>query len=150
MEQPQYNLFVRDRVEKEYLPLYEKLGLGTTVWSPLASGVLSGKYNDGIPKGTRLDLPDMAWLKEHVLVPGRLEVTRHLGDLAKELGCGGAQLAIAWCLKNPHVSTVITGASRRAQVEENLKASDVAERLSADVLARIDAILASGALITAL
>jgi voltage-dependent potassium channel beta subunit len=150
MEQPQYNLFVRDRVEKEYLPLYEKLGLGTTVWSPLASGVLSGKYNDGIPKGTRLDLPDMAWLKEHVFAPGRLEATRRLGALAKELGCSTAQLAIAWCLKNSHVSTVITGASRAAQVVENLKASDVVEHVTDDVMNRIDAILAEEQQITAL
>ncbi|MCL2447350.1 MAG: aldo/keto reductase [Polyangiaceae bacterium] len=150
MEQPQYNLFVRDRVEREYLPLYEKLGLGTTVWSPLASGVLSGKYNDGIPKGTRLDLPDMAWLKEHVLGPGQLDVTRRLGELATEIGCSTAQLAIAWCLANPHVSTVITGATRRAQVTENLGAIDVAQRLTGDVLARIDAMVAKGPQITAL
>jgi voltage-dependent potassium channel beta subunit len=150
MEQPQYNLFVRDRVETEYLPLYEKLGLGATVWSPLASGVLSGKYNDGIPKGTRLDLPNMAWLKELALEPGRLEVVRRLGDLAKELGCSTAQLAIAWCLKNPHVSTVITGASRRAQVVENLKALDAVAQLSDPVMQRIDAILAAGRDITGL
>jgi voltage-dependent potassium channel beta subunit len=150
MEQPQYNLFVRERVESEYLPLYEKLGYGTTVWSPLASGVLSGKYNDGIPKGSRLDLPEMAWLKEHVLETGRIEATRCLAGIAQELGCSTAQLAIAWCLKNPHVSTVITGASRRTQVIENLKASDVADHLSTDVMSRIDACLAAGARITAL
>jgi voltage-dependent potassium channel beta subunit len=150
MEQPQYNLFVRDRVEKEYLPLYEKLGYGTTVWSPLASGVLSGKYNDGIPKGTRLDLPDMAWLKEHVFAPGRIDIIRQLGDLSKELRCTTAQLAIAWCLKNSHVSTVITGASRKAQVIENLGALDVFEALDAEVMARIDKILDSGRELTAL
>jgi voltage-dependent potassium channel beta subunit len=144
MEQPQYNLFVRDRFEKEYLPLYEKLGYGTTTWSPLASGVLSGKYNDGIPKGTRLDLPDMAWLKEHVFAPGRIDIIRQLGDLAKEIGCSTAQLAIAWCLKNPHVSTVITGASRKQQVVENLAALDVVDKLTDPVMARIETILQTG------
>jgi voltage-dependent potassium channel beta subunit len=142
MEQPQYNMFVRDRVEREYLPLYEKLGLGTTIWSPLASGVLSGKYNDGIPKGTRLDLPDMGWLREAVLEPGRIDKVRALASLAKDLGCTTAQLAIAWCTKNPHVSTVITGASRKAQVVENMKAIAVAEKLTDEVMKGIEGILA--------
>lgn len=138
MEQPQYNLFVRDRVEKEYLPLYEKLGYGATTWSPLASGVLSGKYNDGIPKGTRLDLPNMAWLKEHVLAPGHVDVTRALAAIAKDIGCSTAQLALAWCLKNPHVSSVITGASRKSQVLENMRALDFVDALSESVLNRIE------------
>ena len=138
MEQPQYNLFVRDRVEREYLPLYEKLGYGATVWSPLASGVLTGKYNDGIPPGTRLDLPDMMWLREHVLEPGRIDAVRRLGTIAKELGCGLAQLAIAWCLKNQHVSTVITGASRKVQVIENMRALEVLPKLTDDAMTRID------------
>ena len=141
MEQPQYNMFVRDRVEKEYLPLYEKLGTGTTVWSPLASGVLSGKYNDGIPKGSRADLPNMAWLKDDMFQPGRIERVRKLAKLAGELGCTTSQLAIAWCLRNPHVSTVITGASRKGQVVENMRAGDVAERLTDDVMKRIEGIL---------
>ena len=143
MEQPQYNLFVRDRVEKEYQPLYEKLGYGTTTWSPLASGVLSGKYNDGIPKGTRLDLPTMAWLKEPTLATGRIEKVRSLSAVARELGCTTAQLAIAWCTKNPHVSTVITGASRKQQVVENMKALDVADSLTPEVMARIERIVAT-------
>jgi voltage-dependent potassium channel beta subunit len=142
MEQPQYNMFVRDRVEKEYLPLYEKLGYGTTTWSPLASGVLSGKYNDGVPKGSRADLPNMAWLKDDMFQPGRIERVRALGRLAGELGCTTSQLAIAWCLRNPHVSTVITGASRKAQVVENMRAADVTERLTDDVMKRIEGILA--------
>ncbi len=141
MEQPQYNMFVRDRVEKEYLPLYEKLGYGTTTWSPLASGVLSGKYNDGIPKGSRADLPHMSWLKEDMFQPGRLERVRKLAKLAGELGCTTSQLAIAWCLRNPHVSTVITGASRKAQVVENMRAAEVAEQLTDDVMRRIEGIL---------
>ena len=143
MEQPQYNMFVRERVEREYLPLYEKTGLGTTVWSPLASGLLSGKYNEGIPKGTRLDLANMAWLKEVVLAEGRVPKVRALGALAKELGCTTAQLALAWCVKNANVSTVITGASRKEQVVENLKSLDYVDALTKDVMSRIDAILAS-------
>jgi voltage-dependent potassium channel beta subunit len=138
MEQPQYNLFVRDRVEREYLPLYEKLGYGTTIWSPLASGVLSGKYNGGIPAGSRLDLPEMAWLKEHVIDAGRLGKVRELAAIAAQLGCSTAQLAIAWCLKNPHVSTVITGASRKSQVVENMKALDVVAALDGATMDRID------------
>lgn len=141
MEQPQYNMFVRDRVEQEYLPLYEKFGYGTTTWSPLASGVLSGKYNDGIPKGSRADLPHMAWLKDDMFQPGRIERVRKLAKLAGELGCTTSQLAIAWCLRNPHVSTVITGASRKAQVVENMRAAEVAERLTDDVMKRIEGIL---------
>jgi aryl-alcohol dehydrogenase-like predicted oxidoreductase len=136
-------MFVRDKVEKEYLPLYEKLGYGTTTWSPLASGLLSGKYNDGIPKGTRLDLPDMAWLKDEILQRGRIEKVRKLALVAKDVGCSMSQLAIAWCLKNPHVSTVITGASKKEQVVENMHAADVADRLTSDAMARIDTILDS-------
>ena len=143
MEQPQYNMFVRDKVEKEYLPLYEKLGYGITSWSPLESGVLSGKYNDGIPKGTRLDLPNMAWLKDEVLQGGRIEKVRKLAAVAKDIGCSMSQLAIGWCLGNPHVSTVITGASKKEQVVENMRAADVAGRLTGDVMARIDRILDS-------
>ncbi|MGA3121812.1 MAG: aldo/keto reductase [Polyangiaceae bacterium] len=138
MEQPQYNLFVRERVEQEYRPIYDKIGTGTTTWSPLASGVLSGKYNDGIPKGTRLDLPNMGWLKEHVLEPKRIDVVRALAAIAKDLGCSTAQMAIAWCLKNPHVSTVITGASKKSQVVENMRALDFVDALTAPVMARIE------------
>jgi voltage-dependent potassium channel beta subunit len=138
MEQPQYNLFVRDRVEKEYSPLYEKLGYGTTTWSPLASGVLSGKYNNGIPKGTRLDLPNMSWLKEQSLEPGRIETVRALAGIAKDIGCSTAQLAIAWCLKNSHVSTVITGASNKGQVAENMRSLEFVDALTAPVMARIE------------
>ncbi|MDP9149648.1 MAG: aldo/keto reductase, partial [Myxococcota bacterium] len=142
MEQPQYNMFSRDRVEREYLPLYEKLGYGLTTWSPLASGVLSGKYNDGIPKGTRLDMPEMGWLKAEVLEGGKVDKVRALGRIAADLGCTSAQLAIAWCSKHEHVSTVITGASRKQQVVENMKALSVCDRLNPDVMARIEKILA--------
>ncbi len=144
MEQPQYHMFHRDRVELEYARLYSEFGLGTTIWSPLASGLLTGKYNDGVPEGSRLSLPDYEWLRNHVLndeANCRIEKVRKLSPMAKELGCTMAQLALAWCLKNPNVSTVITGASRPEQVVENMKALDVVEKLDAEVRARIDGIL---------
>jgi len=141
MEQPQYNLLHRERFEKEYLPLYRELGMGTTTWSPLASGLLSGKYNDGIPADTRLSDPKNEWLREFVLAPGRIDKVKALAPLAKELGCTLAQLAIAWCVKNPHVSTVITGASRIEQVHDNLKSLDYVAKLTPEVMARIDTIL---------
>lgn len=128
-------------MELEYAPLFKELGYGTTIWSPLASGVLTGKYNDGIPKGSRLDLPNMKWLGEMVLDEARIAHVRKLGPLATELGCTQAQLAIAWCLKNPHVSSVITGASRKEQVVENMKALDVSKKLDAAAMKRIDEIL---------
>ncbi len=144
MEQPEYNMFRRDRVEREYVPLYTEIGLGTTVWSPLASGLLSGKYNDGIPVGSRLGLDGYEWLKETVLGGKnveRIEKVRALEPVARELDCSVAQLALAWCLKNPHVSTVITGATSAAQVRENMKALDVVGRLSDVVMDRIDGTL---------
>lgn len=139
MEQPEYNLFRRERVEREYLPLYGRHGLGLTTWSPLASGILSGKYGNGIPKGSRLER--VQWLQEY-LTPEKVTATRKLAELANGLGCTTAQLAIAWCLANPHVSTVILGASNAAQLAENLDAARVRERLTADVLAAIDAAVA--------
>ena len=147
MEQPQYNLFHRDRFEKEYAPLYERIGLGTTIWSPLASGLLSGKYNDGkIPPGTRSTLEGYEWLRSRVggdAVAEKIEQVRRLSTISDELGCTMAQLAIAWCLTNPNVSTAITGASRAEQVEENMKAMEVVERLTPEVLERIEAIVAN-------
>ncbi len=141
MEQPQYNMLWRRRFEIEYAPLFKELGYGTTIWSPLASGVLTGKYNDGIPKGSRLDLSNMKWLAEVVLDEERIAHVKNLAPVAKELGCTQAQLALAWCLKNPNVSTVITGASRREQVTENMKALDVAKKLDDKTMKRIDLIL---------
>ena len=143
MEQPQYNLFHRERVESEYARLYEDIGLGTTIWSPLASGLLTGKYNDGIPKDSRGALPGYEWLHKRLSDEQALARVRRLGEIAKGLDCSLAQLAIAWCAKNPHVSTVITGASRASQVEENFASLDVVSRLDADVLARIDEALAT-------
>ncbi len=139
MEQPQYNLLHRERVEVEYAPLYETYGMGTTIWSPLASGLLSGKYNDGVPAGSRLAQPGYEWLRESVLGEGdeRLGKVRALQPIAAELGVGLAQLAIAWCLLNEHVSTVMLGASRREQLEQNLDALNVLPRLDTAVARRI-------------
>jgi voltage-dependent potassium channel beta subunit len=141
MEQPQYNLFWRNRVEKEYARLYEDIGLGTTIWSPLASGLLTGKYNNGIPKDSRGALSGYEWLQKALTDEKRLEKVRQLQKVADELGCSLAQLAIAWCAKNPNVSTVITGASRVAQVYENMKALEVLPKLTTDVLTQIDEIM---------
>ncbi|GIV67666.1 potassium channel beta subunit family protein [Caldilinea sp.] len=141
MEQPQYNMLHRDRVEKEYARLYEDIGLGLTTWSPLASGLLTGKYNDGIPADSRANLPGYEWLKAMLTDPKRLAIVRALQPIANDLGCTMSQLAIAWCVKNPHVSTVITGASRVSQVHENMKALEVVPKLTDDVMAQIDAIL---------
>ena len=142
MEQPQYNLLHRERVELEYAALYSELGLGTTIWSPLASGVLTGKYNDGIPADARLATPGYEWLSQFVQGregEARLAKARRFTTLAKELGEKPAQLAIAWCLKNPHVSSVILGASRPAQLIENLGALELADTLDDALLARIEA-----------
>jgi voltage-dependent potassium channel beta subunit len=145
MEQPQYNLFHRDRVEKEYALLYREIGLGTTTWSPLASGLLTGKYNDGVPTGSRATLKGYEWLAERIVDPDRIAKVRRLAPISADLDCTLAQLALAWCVRNPNVSTVITGASRAAQVTENMKALDVVPRLTAEVLARIDAALEDSA-----
>lgn len=138
MEQPQYNLFHRQRVEQEYTRLYEDLGLGLTTWSPLASGVLTGKYANGVPAGSRSTLAGYEWLQESVTNPDWIAATERLRPISQELGCTLSQLAIAWCASNPHVSTVITGASRTAQVTENMKAIDLIPRLDSDLLQRID------------
>ncbi len=141
MEQPQYNMIHRDRVEQEYLPLYREIGLGTTIWSPLASGLLSGKYNDGIPDGSRASLKGYNWLREHVITPENIKKVKALEPVAKDLDCTMAQLALAWCLKNPNVSTVLTGASRSDQVKENMKAIEVAPNLNSKTMERIDKVL---------
>jgi voltage-dependent potassium channel beta subunit len=144
MEQPQYHMFHRERVEKEYLRLYDAVGMGTTIWSPLASGVLTGKYQEGVPKGSRLSLPEYDWLREMLLSGDgqkNLEKVGKLEPLARELDATLSQLAIAWCLLNPHVSTVILGATKTSQVEENLKALDVVEKLDAEVQGRIEKVL---------
>jgi voltage-dependent potassium channel beta subunit len=142
VEQPEYNLFNRRKVEREYRRLYDELGIGLTTWSPLASGLLTGKYIDGVPEGSRATLPGYDWLRDFVTDPAHNDKVRRLRAVADDLGCTLAQLAIAWCLRNPHVSTVITGASRVQQVRENIAALDVVERLDDDAMARIDKALA--------
>lgn len=142
MEQPQYNMLWRDRVERELVPVYRDLGYGTTIWSPLASGILTGKYNDGIPQDSRMALEGFDWLRRE-LTPEKIEKVRALKPIADDLGCTLAQLAIAWCLKNPNVSTVITGASRAQQVHENMKALDVLPKMDAGVMECIEAALAN-------
>lgn len=141
MEQPQYNMLVRDRFEKEYAPLFRETGYGTTIWSPLASGVLSGKYNAGVPAESRLSMSKYDWLKDSLLKPANIDKAKALAPIAAELGCTQAQLAIAWCLKNPNVSSVITGATRAEQVVENMKALDVVPKLTPEVLTRIEGVL---------
>jgi voltage-dependent potassium channel beta subunit len=138
MEQPQYNLFHRNRVEQEYKRLYEDIGLGLTVWSPLASGLLSGKYLDGVPEGSRATLPGYEWLRGYLSDEDRNARVRRLKGIADELKCSLSQLSLAWCAANPQVSSVITGASRPEQVHDNLGALDVLPRLDKEMLARID------------
>lgn len=144
MEQPEYNMFNRKRVEQEYARLYQEFGLGTTIWSPLDSGMLTGKYNQGIPKDSRLDLEGFDWLREGYESQEGQEKIGKVGQLmpiAEELGCTVAQLALAWCLVNRDVSTVITGASRPEQVEENMASLEVVPKLTDEVLERIEKIL---------
>lgn len=140
MEQPEYNMFHREKVEHEYALLYENIGLGTTIWSPLDSGILTGKYNEGIPEESRIALEGYEWLKEQ-LTQEKIEKVRKLTPIAEGLGCSMAQLALAWCLKNPYVSTVITGASKPEQVDENMKALDYVEKLDNETMDRIEKIL---------
>jgi voltage-dependent potassium channel beta subunit len=142
VEQPEYNLFHRNRVEVEYQRLYDDLGLGLTTWSPLASGLLTGKYREGIPKDSRGAIERMQFLVPGLTDKAKNEAVARLGQVAKDLGCTTAQLAIAWCARNPRVSTVITGASRVSQVEENLKAADIVPKLTPAVLEKIDGIVA--------
>ena len=137
MEQPQYNVLERRRVEREYARLYDEVGLGLTIWSPLASGLLTGKYLDGVPEDSRGALEGYEWLRDMLTAEQAAEKVRRLKAIADELGCSLAQLAIAWCTKNPRVSTVILGASRLSQLEENLAALEVAPLLDDEIMARI-------------
>ena len=144
MEQPQYNMFHRDRVEREYAPLYESIGLGLTIWSPLAGGMLTGKYNDGIPPGTRATLPGYEFLHKRYVddeASRRVEKVRRLQPIAQLLGCSLAQLAIAWTIKNPHVSTTILGATKVSQLQENLGALEVAARITPSEMEQVEAVL---------
>ena len=144
MEQPQYNMFHRERVEVEYQRLYTEIGLGTTIWSPLASGLLTGKYNEGIPNDSRANLKGYEWLRKRFTDDKAQEQVQKVGQLSKvaqDLNCTTAQLALAWCLTNPNVSTVITGASKPSQVEENMLALKVVDQLTPDVIGTIEKIL---------
>ena len=144
MEQPQYNLFERQKVEGDYLPLYDLIGLGTTIWSPLASGVLTGKYNRGMPDDSRMNLPGYEWLKEQwTSDAGRAQLAKvaELASLAEEIGISITHLALVWCLSNRNVSTVILGASRMSQLQDNLAALTHRDKLTPDVLARIETIV---------
>ena len=144
MEQPQYNMFHRERVEIEYQRLYTEIGLGTTIWSPLASGLLTGKYNEGIPNDSRANLKGYEWLRKQVTddkAQEKVQKVVQLSKVARDLNCTTAQLALAWCLTNPNVSTVITGASKPSQVEENMQSLNVVDQLTPDVIDTIEKIL---------
>ena len=138
VEQPEYNILRRKKVEREYARLYDDIGLGLTTWSPLASGLLSGKYLDGVPADSRAALPGYEWLRNMLTDEKSNAKVKALKAIADDLGCTLAQMSLAWCAKNPHVSTVITGASRVEQVRENMKALDVVALLDDDVMHRID------------
>ncbi len=140
VEQPQYNLLERKKMENEYLPLFQTTGMGTTIWSPLASGLLSGKYNNGIPEGSRFSLIGFDWLKNQWMKEDLLAIVKNLDRLANDLKLSMAELSIAWCMKNPHVSTVILGATSKEQLQQNLKAADAVEKLTSDVMNKIDTI----------
>jgi voltage-dependent potassium channel beta subunit len=141
MEQPQYNMLVREKVEVEFSQIYKTTGLGTTVWSPLASGVLTGKYNSGNEGDSRLKRAELSWLNEKLLIEQTLRKVQKLTLLARDLGVTMPHLALAWCLKNENVSTVILGASKTSQLDENLKATEVKLKLTEDVMERIEEIL---------
>lgn len=140
VEQPEYNLFNRHKLENDYLQVFKNVGLGTTIWSPLASGLLTGKYNNGIPEDARLSIPGFEWLKDRTFVEEKLNKVRAYKQLADELGCSMAALSIAWCVKNPNVTTAILGATKRHQLEENLKALNVLPLLTEEIMTKIDSI----------
>lgn len=141
VEQPEYNLFNRQKLEADYLTIFNHIGMGTTIWSPLASGLLTGKYNDGIPEGTRLALAGYEWLKDRAYTEQKLEAVRRLQDVAKDLGSSLAAFSIAWCIRNPHVTSAILGATKENQLAENLRALEVLPSLTDEVMDRVDAIM---------
>ncbi len=141
MEQPQYNLFERSKVEVEYKEIYKNVGLGTTIWSPLAAGLLSGKYNEGVPKGSRFALEGFDWLRDRWMLDDRIKKVKKLSDLAAKLGTSTAALSIAWCIKNPDVTTAILGATKKQQLTDNLKALEVVNLLTPDVMEKIEGIM---------
>jgi len=141
MEQPQYNLFERDKMEKEYRDIFNQVGMGTTIWSPLASGLLSGKYNDGIPKGSRFALEGFDWLKDRWVADDKMKKVKKIAELATKLGVSTAALSIAWCIKNTNVSTAILGATKKQQIIENLKAIEVEKLLDQELMDKIETIM---------
>lgn len=141
MEQPQYNLFERNKIENDYLEVYKNVGLGTTIWSPLAAGLLTGKYNNGIPEGSRLAIEGFDWLKERWIMQDKIEKVQQLQLLANELGCSLPALSIAWCIKNPNVTTAILGATKKEQLIDNLTALKAVELLTTEVIGKIEAIM---------
>jgi voltage-dependent potassium channel beta subunit len=143
VEQPQYNLFERHKMEVDYLPVFSKYGMGTTIWSPLASGLLSGKYKNGVPDGSRLALENYAWLKDRTLEDDKVARVNSLEKIALQLNTSLATLSIAWCIHNPHVTTAILGATKESQLTENLRALDVYQQLTPDIMAEIDTIMGS-------
>ncbi len=141
MEQPQYNLFERYKMEVDYFTIFKNIGMGTTIWSPLASGLLTGKYNNGIPENSRLGLEGFEWLKDRTLSEHKIESVRALDEVAKDLGTTTATLSIAWCIKNPNVTTAILGATKENQLKENLNALDLLPKLTQEVMDKIDLVM---------
>ena len=141
MEQPQYNLFERSKVDAEYLEIYKNVGLGTTIWSPLAAGLLTGKYNDGVPEGSRFQIEGFEWLRDRWLMQEKINKVQQLGAIAKALKVSTASLSIAWCVKNPNVTTAILGATSKAQLLDNLTALDTAALLTPEIMEQIEGIV---------
>jgi voltage-dependent potassium channel beta subunit len=141
MEQPQYNLFEREKLEKDYLQVFKNIGLGTTIWSPLASGLLTGKYNNGIPEDSRLGLEGFDWLKDRWVAEEKINKVKKLVDLANRIGISVASLSIGWCIKNPNVTTAILGATKKEQLLGNLKALDATEKLTPEIMGEIESIM---------
>ena len=141
MEQPQYNMFERDKMEREYLDIFRTVGMGTTIWSPLASGLLSGKYNEGIPKNSRFGLEGFDWLRDRWVTEDKLKKVKKLAALADKIDVSTAALSIAWCIKNPNVSTAILGATKKQQLTENLKSLDVVKKLTPELMEKIEEIM---------
>jgi len=141
MEQPQYNLFERNKMENEFLMIFKTVGLGTTIWSPLASGLLTGKYNNGIPDGSRLGLEGFDWLKDRWMMEEKINKVKALAGVANELAVSLPSLSIAWCIKNPNVTTAILGATKKAQLLENVKALEVLPKLTEEVMDKIESIM---------
>lgn len=141
MEQPQYNMFERFKMEQDYLPVFQNVGLGTTIWSPLAAGFLTGKYNDGIPPGSRLAIEGFDWLKERWVQEEKIKKVKQLAELANKMGVSLASLAVAWTIHNPNVTTAILGATKMQQLDENLKALDVEKMITPEIVSEIENIL---------